>query len=411
MGNHDNDRVVVIGAGVAGLTAAATAARAGRPVVLLEGHEAGGRARTDQRSGFSFNQGPHALYRGGPAWRTLRDLGLRLRGHRPPLRGMRGVRAGQVVPVGGRQVAAVVAKLTGARPSAWAGRSTREWVDSLGFGREAVETAEMMVRVATYVADLDRLPADLALRQGRQGLVHGVSYLDGGWGTLVEGLAGAATRAGATLRRHTEARSITGGPADWHVVTAEGETLHATAVVVAAGGPAAARKLLPVDPHWGELGAPVTAACLDLGLRGPGPKVVFGLDVPWYLSRHCPPGDLAPEGSALAHVLRYGARDARADRAELVDLARMAGVRDEHIVEDRFLAHMVVTHVLPSPERGLAGRPPVVVPGPGGLFVAGDWVGDRGWLADAAVASGRSAGLLAAEFRATLQGDDPVRVA
>ena len=52
---------MVIGAGLAGLTAAATAARAGRPVVVVEAHAAGGRARTDERSGYRFNQGPHAL--------------------------------------------------------------------------------------------------------------------------------------------------------------------------------------------------------------------------------------------------------------------------------------------------------------------------------------------------------------
>jgi phytoene dehydrogenase-like protein len=64
---------VVIGAGLAGLTAAATAARAGRPVVVVEAHTPGGRARTDERSGYRFNQGPHALGRGGEAWRILRS--------------------------------------------------------------------------------------------------------------------------------------------------------------------------------------------------------------------------------------------------------------------------------------------------------------------------------------------------
>lgn len=57
---------------------------------------------------------------------------------------------------------------------------------------------------------------------------------------------------------------------------------------------------------------------------------------------------------------------------------------------------MVVTHLLPSPERGLAGRPGVAVQGADGIYVAGDWVGQSGWLADAAMASGQRAGLLAA---------------
>ena len=79
---------MVIGAGLAGLTAAATAARARRPVVVVEADTAGGRARTDELSGYRFNQGPHALGRGGEAWRILHDL-VPHRGHRPPLRGAR----------------------------------------------------------------------------------------------------------------------------------------------------------------------------------------------------------------------------------------------------------------------------------------------------------------------------------
>lgn len=55
---------MVIWAGLAGLTAAATAARARRPVVVVEAHTAGGRASTDELSGYRLNQGPHALGRG-----------------------------------------------------------------------------------------------------------------------------------------------------------------------------------------------------------------------------------------------------------------------------------------------------------------------------------------------------------
>ncbi len=55
-----------------------------------------------------------------------------------------------------------------------------------------------------------------------------------------------------------------------------------------------------------------------------------------------------------------------------------------------------MTHGLPLAERGgLPGRPAVAVPGAPGLFVAGDWVGDRGLLADAAAASGTRAAELA----------------
>jgi phytoene dehydrogenase-like protein len=222
-----------------------------------------------------------------------------------------------------------------------------------------------------------------------------VSYLDEGWVRLLEGLSSAASAAGATVLPHQAAVGISANRSGWTVELGGGEILDAAAVVVAAGSPATARKLLPIDPGWPELGPPVTAACLDLGLNGRPPRLVFSLDQPLYLSRHSPPGDLAPPGGSMVHVMRYGARDARLDRSDLSKYARLAGITDDQIVEERFLADMVVTHLLPSPERGLAGRPPVTVPGAEGIYLAGDWVGPTGWLTDAAMASGRRAGLLA----------------
>jgi hypothetical protein len=47
---------------------------------------------------------------------------------------------------------------------------------------------------------------------------------------------------------------------------------------------------------------------------------------------------------------------------------------------------------------GLAGRPRAPVPGFPGLYIAGDWVGSHSLLSDAAAASGRLAGELAAAF-------------
>jgi phytoene dehydrogenase-like protein len=395
MREHGKETVVVIGAGLAGLTAAATATRAGRPVVVLEAHAAGGRARTDELSGYRFNQGPHALGRGGAAWRILRDLGVPHRGHRPPLRGARVVRDGKLAGVPAGQLGSLVARLLTVPAGRWAGRSAEEWAGSLGGSRELPDLARMLIRVTTYVTDLKGMPADFAISRIKDAR-RGVSYLDEGFGSLVEGLSSAASAAGATMRTQQAASGISAVPGGWEVALAGGEMLPAAAVVIAAGSPAAARKLLPADPGWPELGPPVTAACLDLGLRGPCPSVVIGVDEPWYLACHCPPGDLAPPGGSVVHVMRYGARDAGLDRAELHRFAALAGITGDQIVAERFLAVHVVTHLLPGPEQGLAGRPAVAVPGPPGLYLAGDWVGPSGWLSDAAMASGQHAGLLAA---------------
>jgi hypothetical protein len=98
----------------------------------------------------------------------------------------------------------------------------------------------------------------------------------------------------------------------------------------------------------------------------------------------------------VVHVGRYGADDAGLDRAELHRFAALAGITSDQIVADRFLAVHVVTHVLPGPEDGLAGRPAVAVPRSPGVSRAGDWAGPSGWLSDAAMASGQHAGMLAA---------------
>jgi hypothetical protein len=311
---------------------------------------------------------------------------------------MRALVAGTPQAFPAAQSAQVIAQVAAAVPAKWEGASTAEWIDAAGFRGEVASVAAATVRLTTYVADLDRMPASLALTQIQMGL-RGVSYLDGGWQQLVGGLAAAASAAGAEIRQHARVEHLTGKPGGWEVHTGAG-VIPAAAVVLAVGRPAAAARLLPGGPQW-SLGPPVTAACLDLGLRRTDTRFVLGIDQPLYLSPHAPPGDLAPEGCGLAHLLRYGATTPVADRDELWAFATAIGIRRDEVIIDRFLPRMTVAHHLPAPRDGLAGRPPVAVPGSLGLFIAGDWVGSEGWLADCSLASGERAGLLAARAACT----------
>ncbi|MYV67938.1 FAD-dependent oxidoreductase, partial [Streptomyces sp. SID2131] len=69
-------KLTIVGGGFAGLTAAVTAAEAGTAVTLYEAHRAlGGRARTAEGP-YRTNDGPHALYSGGPHWTWLKQRGL-----------------------------------------------------------------------------------------------------------------------------------------------------------------------------------------------------------------------------------------------------------------------------------------------------------------------------------------------
>ena len=108
--------MVIVGAGLAGLTAGAMAARAGAPVIILDAVSPGGRARTESSDGFRFNRGPHALYRGGAARRVLGSLGVRPAVHTPPLLGSHVLIGGRPYPVLSRRVlgAAAAARLPAA---------------------------------------------------------------------------------------------------------------------------------------------------------------------------------------------------------------------------------------------------------------------------------------------------------
>jgi phytoene dehydrogenase-like protein len=408
------DQVVIAGAGLAGLAAAATAARTGARVLILDEKSPGGRARTDKMDGFRFNRGPHAIYMGGPGRAVLNRLGVEPATHTPPLRGARLLAGGGLHPLLSRRVLGLraAAQLTAAliriSRTDSAGSpvtSTRDWIASLDLTPKAAAMLEFLARVSSYSSDMDAMPADVAIGQLRSALRF-VGYPDEGWQFLVDGLVAGATDAGAELRANTPVTEIGGEPGAWRVRTLSGEEIPAAAVVIATGTPVGTRRLLPdgagpdsagpSGPGWAGLGPEVTAACLDLGLRHTRTRVAFGLDEPLYLSPHAPGGKLAPAGMGMVHVARYGATTPDADRARLEAFAASAGITQGDIAASRFLPKMTVVTALPAVSSGLAGRPPVAVAGTPGLFVAGDWAGPVGWLSDASLASGEQAGLLAA---------------
>jgi hypothetical protein len=253
-----------------------------------------------------------------------------------------------------------------------------------------------LVRIGTYSATLDELSAGAALQQLQRSIAAGVLYLDGGWAQLIDG-----------LRRQVEVRTNVGvdaitdaGTGGVQVRTSTGDVLTARSVVLAAGPPAACAPLLGADAAslWPDLGAPVTASCLDVGVRGvPSPGYVLGVDEPVYGTVQSPPAKQAPEGDAVVAVIRYGARSAAEDRPQLEGWLDHLGVRPDAIVCSRFLSRMTVVGAAPrAVTGGLAGRPAITATGIPNVRLAGDWVGTEGMLADASFASGYAAGRAAA---------------
>jgi phytoene dehydrogenase-like protein len=387
-------------------------------VLVLDAHRPGGRARVDVRNGYRFNRGPRALYIAGAGSDVLKHFGVRTdTGGIPPLDGIMLRRDGELhrQPMGvasllrsgllsareKAQAARLLGGLGRIDPEKLAGTTVREWIDGSARGRVA-ELIEMLVRIATYSNAPEQMDAGAAAANVKAAMNAGVRYLDGGFQSLVDGLAAAAVGYGAELRANAAIHRIEPGPGGFRLDGPAGPIV-VDAVVLAAGGPEAAAQLLPERPAaWNDLGPPSTVACLELGLRrAPQHKGIFTVDQPLYLNTHCPPADLAPPGGAVVHAMRYqpvgDTMPAASQQLLLRDLAADAGVTEDDIVEERFLAHMVVTGAIPTAARGgLAGRPAAEVPGLQGAFVAGDWVGPVGLLADAALVSGAHAGRLAA---------------
>jgi len=395
--------VIVVGGGLAGLAAGATAARRGASTVVLEAHSPGGRARTTEREGFIFNHGAHALYMAGAGCRVLESFGIRPTGAAPPVHRYRVLADGaqHALPSGpttllrtrcfGARDKAQFGKLLGLLPrsdaQALAGKSVSEWLAEHDLRPRVAAVARALFRLATYAADLDQLGADAAVAQLQLAARSGVIYLDGGWAQLVEAL-----RHEVRVRPGVTARLVEGAPGRVTVHTDDGP-LTCRAVVVASGAPEGVRALLPADPGWGDLGEPVTAACLDVGVRRvPIPGYVLSVDEPVYGTTQSPPARQAPDGCAVVGVTRYGARTAEQDRLQLEAHLLEVGVAEDDVAERRFLARMVVMGAMPRASTGgLNGRPAVTATGVPGVFMAGDWVGPDGLLADAALASGQAA--------------------
>jgi phytoene dehydrogenase-like protein len=419
--------VVVVGGGLAGLAAAATAARGGASVTVLErARVPGGRARTRFQEGFLFNVGAHALYRRGPGREVLRELGVEVKGAVPPYSGLALIdgrahalpagtgsllRTGLLTPLSKLQLALLLGRIQRGAARPRAGASLDEWLAGEGLREDVSALVRALSRVTTYSHDPGRADARATLEQIRLGLTGGVLYLDGGWQTLVDGLRASAESAGARVLAGSGAEEVlvTGARARG-VRTAQG-VIEADAVVVATPPAEAARLLKAAAPAlqaFASAARPVRAATLDLGLRAlPDPRVTFalGIDRPWYYSVHSKTARLAPEGAVLLHAMRYlgpeppSPAGVEKDLEQLMDTVQ-PGWREQVVVR-RYVPDLVVAHALVAADQdGLAGRPGPALREVDGVFVAGDWVGGEGLLADASLASGRGAGRLALGARA-----------
>lgn len=411
MNINDYD-VAVVGGGLTGLTAAVYLARSGKSVIVFEKESSlGGLAQTAKINGALFNLGPHAMYEGGAALRILNELGCLPKGGYALKGSMIGILNGVMVEM----------------PNDLTSEENREWGSLMG-GLSQIETRSIrsislddwanvnihhervrlffhaMCRQWSYCDDMSILSAGYVIEQG-QLAGKGVRYVEGGWQTVVDDLRKAAVAAGADLVVGNCVEQVLIENGSVRGVKLSDNTEIGVAAVIATIGPHGVCQLVQGAEQmslgrWKRESRPLYAACLDVALMQlPYPERVFalGLDEPLYFSKHSGPVTLSENGAQVLHAMRYNdndhLRDADADEQTLINLMNLlAPGWEKEVVAMRFSSNILVGYDTRTIYHNGAGPAPgPVVPEISGLYVAGDWVGAEGRLADAGMASAKQA--------------------
>lgn len=386
----ESTNVTVVGGGLAGLTAAVAAAERGAAVTLHEAHsDLGGRARTTSAP-YRANDGTHAFYSDGAAWRWFAERGLHRPFARVGVRDLARIRLrhdGRPRRVPPRELAPLATRRGLKAP---VDRSFADWGGER-FGERSVAAMSGLAGIITYEAEPGRLSAaflwERLLRATRPGYPV-VRYVVGGWGALVDRMAARARELG--VRIETGSR-ITGLPA---------------APVIVATTLDAARSLLGDDGLRWESGR---AVLVDLGLerRAGDLFVVSDLDEGGFVERYSAPDPTtAPAGHSLVQAempLRPGeSKDECAARlGRLLDLA-VPG-RRERTAWSRTAVASGRTGALDLPGTTWRDRP--AIDRGDGVYLAGDMTAAPGLLSEVAVNSAlRAAALATAPARAATAG-------
>jgi phytoene dehydrogenase-like protein len=410
--------VVVVGGGMAGLTATCYLARAGVAVTLFEkAPNLGGRAASRDFEGFSFNRGIHALYTGGATSRVLQEMGITY-GHGSPKETFM-LQGGELYPFPATPsqlvrkgwldagdklgLARLFARIASLKPHTVAKVSVEEWLERNVRRPRLRLFMVAFARTFVYTSALDLVSAEVFVDKLRRTLRHPVHYIDGGWQTLVDALRATAERAGARIVSGTGVEAVEHNNGRVRGVRLRDGSLVSASTVIIATRPQDASKLVDegANPSMHRIVdglVPAKLACLDVALsRSPSPRypVVQDLDSPRFMTAQSLYSRVAPEGGALIYTFKQldpvnlgDQRENERDLEGLLDAAQ-PGWR-EVLIKRQYLPRIEAVGALPNATGGgFAGRPGPRVPDIAGLYLAGDWIGSEGFLADASTASAR----------------------
>lgn len=385
--------VVIVGAGLAGLTVARALEERGLECVVLEANDAaGGRVRTDRVDGFALDRGFQVLLTAYPAARRWLDFeALKLGEFRAgarvatpdgegrlgdPLREPQRLLDTLRAPVGtlgdlARIGALRLASARGVLDDVWskgAGRTTAEELVERGFSAEMTERFLRPWLGGVFLERELATPASMMFFVYRMFAQGRAALPAGGMGRIPEQLANGLKP--GTVRCGARVREVEDGA----VVLADGERVSGKAIVIATDGGTAAR-LLPgrvEEPKWRAVTCVQWAAPTSplrgepvLWLNGYGRGVINNLVVPSDVA-----AGYAPAGQALVSTTVLGdpGEDDTALRLRLV--AELAGYFGSDVLTWRPLAVQRVRQALPVlAQPGGGARAEALRPG---LWLCGD---------------------------------------
>ncbi|MFI8964010.1 FAD-dependent oxidoreductase [Streptomyces sp. NPDC053493] len=369
-------KMTIVGGGFAGLTAAITAAEAGVSVTLYEAHHTlGGRARTAEGP-YLINEGPHAIYDGGPHWTWLKQRGLLGELAPLPLHKAAGLRfhhhgaLRRIPPLG------FVRQTRRPAEQAPVDVDFRTWATTVA-GPATARAAASYSGVALYHHD----PGALSARFVQERLHRAAAFppeahfIKGGWGRLVDRMAARARALGVRIETSSRVDRLDDLP------LAEGPVIVATAL------PSAARLLQDPSLTW-ESGRTVLVD-LALRTRKGDPFALSDLDAPGWVERFTTQDpSLAPAGEQLIQAqLPIGPTQSKADGIahveRLLDLG-FAGWR-ERTVWRRAAVSQGRTGAVDRPGTTWRDRP--AVDRGDGVYLVGDQVAAPGVLAEVSFTS------------------------
>ncbi|MEU8707568.1 NAD(P)-binding protein [Streptomyces sp. NPDC048565] len=390
-------RIHIVGGGLAGLTAAITAAESRVQVTLHEAHHTlGGRARTSDGP-YLTNEGPHALYHRGPHWTWLEQRGLLGRvASVPPLEGTRFLfhRDGALRRTPPLAMLRLTRRAARRAPVdadflSWATRQV---------GEEGARAAANYMGVALFHHDPGSLSAAFVQERLRRAtaLPPEAHYPVGGWAELVDRMASRAWSLG--VRIETAGRV---GPRDL-------ADFHRSGPVIVATHLDSARTLLDDPALTWDSGR---TALLDLALRTRrgDPFIISDLDAPGWIERFTAQDPtLAPAGEQLVQAqIPLAPAAPRADavrRAEHLLGLGFAGLHDRTTWRREALASGR-TGAVDKPGTTWRDRP--AVDRGDGILLAGDQVAAPGLLSEVSFNSGIEAAVLALGLLGRTAQDTP----